>query len=160
MKIARHTDTHLILEDAPVIWALFLVFFSLFFAAQSIYRFTSGSTTHGTVLALMTLAVLASLAVTAKRTTLLFDRATRTVTWRERSLLGKRQIVHQLGHVAGAEVDTRTNDGKARLVLVLGGGMDAGRHPVTRAFRPGPDAKTAADAVNAWLQLDRPGPSA
>ena len=89
-----------------------------------------------------------------ERLQVIFDRKAGTVTIRRKSLLRYKQVTHALQDVSHAELETTVGSKGttlARPVLLLTGGMSAGRHPLVTAYSnlSGPPKMVAA--INAWL---------
>ena len=77
---------------------------------------------------------------------------------RRRSLRGYTRRHWDLRHLSRAELQgSRSRKGSTwRAVLVIDGGMDAGRHPVTRVYTNGRGHARAVAAINRWLDSAPP----
>jgi hypothetical protein len=98
-------------------------------------------------------------ALFVRRNQLVLNRQTGEMLHRRRTLYSHTEKRFDLSALEGAEVEHGRSDGKTtyRMVYVLSGGPDAGRHPFTMAYSSGPGAQQAAQAVNDWLAEGRGG---
>ena len=154
MKVTRQTDRQLIVEDTPWFIAIMMVVFILAFVGPGILMMMDG-VWQGAFFALAGGGMgVAGLAVFVRRVQVILDRDTGTVTMRERSLFGYRQVVHRLSNLDHARLDrTVGKEGKAmyRPTLVLGSGMSAGDHPIVASYTNTGGPKRMVDAINDWL---------
>ncbi|UWQ75023.1 hypothetical protein [Leisingera sp. M658] len=160
MKITRNTPEQLILADTPWLIGIMLVFFILSFAGAGLGMLSQGGDLIWPGL-IFTLAGggMGALAfcLFVRRVQVILDRSGGSIVIRRQSVFGYSQAEHRLADLSHAEVESTTSrsEGRTRTlyrpVLVLDGGMRAGRHPVVAAYTNGRGPQRLADAINAWL---------
>jgi hypothetical protein len=161
VKITRNTRDQLILADTPWFIGIMLIFFILAFVGPGVAMALSG-TWEAIFFALFGGGMgFAAFCVFVRRVQVILDHPRNRLLIRRQSVFGYEAVEHQLQHLARAEVESTTSrrDGRTstlyRPVLVLEGGMSAGRHPVVEAYSSGSGAQRLTDAVNAWLKDHR-----
>ena len=154
MKVLQDTPDRLILDETPWFLALMLAGFILIFVGSGLFIMSS-ELVFGLVFAVFGggLGAVVLIAL-VERLQVIFDRKAGTVTIRRKSLLRYKQVTHALQDVSHAELETTFGSKGttlARPVLLLTGGMSAGRHPLVTAYSnlSGPPKMVAA--INAWL---------
>ncbi|KIC21782.1 MULTISPECIES: hypothetical protein [unclassified Leisingera] len=160
MKITRNTPEQLILSDTPWLIGIMLVFFILVFAGAGLGMLSQGGDLilPGLVFALVGGGMGAlAFCLFVRRVQVILDRPGGSVVIRRQSVFGYSKVEHHLADLSHAEVESTTSrrEGRTRTlhrpVLVLDGGMSAGRHPVVEAYTNGRGAQHLAEAINAWL---------
>jgi hypothetical protein len=158
MKIIRNTPEQLILENRPVWLAVGVTLFSLIFFAIGLL--TLGDNPGNAVVFMVAglgMGLIFNM-VFVRRSQLILDAPRNLVELRRRSWFGYKSWTWELHYLDHAIVegsyakDTNTS----RACLVIGGGMDAGTHPITIVSSSGRGAKLAADTINAWLDSAPP----
>lgn len=162
MRVIRNTPEQLILANRPWLIGVMLILFILVFVGSGLAMLLSGEWA-GLIFAGAGGGIgFIAFAAFVRRVQVILDRVDGTITLRRRSVFGYSQVEHELAHLREAVLEaTTTSKGGTlyRPVLVLDGGMSAGRHPITQAYTNGRGPQRMADAVNAWLdraQLDSP----
>lgn len=163
MKITRNTPEQLIVENNPVWLAIFVSVFGLIFFGVGLSQLGSQ-----TGMALMFMAGGLGIGIGfnmifIRRTQVILDHPRNLVELRRRSWLGYSSRTWELRYLDRAFVQTsRSGDTDThRAVLDIGGGMDAGQHPITIVYSSGSGASRAETAINDWLaQLDSHAPRA
>lgn len=155
MKVLRDTPDQLILDETPWFWGIMLTLFTLVFVGVGMLvlpRTLAGGLAFiifGGGLGLVAMVVF------VHRVQVILDRVAGTLTLRRKSLLRQSEVVHALDHLHGAEIEETRSDNNqtlSRPVLILDGGMSAGRHPVVSAYSSGTMAQRMADSINTWLE--------
>ena len=158
MKVTRNTPRQLIVEDMPWLIAIMLVFFIMAFVGPGILMMMDG-VWQAIFFALAGGGMgVAALAVFVRRVQVILNLDEDTVTMRERSLFGYKQIVHQLSNLKEARLETtRGKEGGTlyRPVLILDEGMSAGTHPIIESYTNTGGPKRLVDAINDWLKETR-----
>lgn len=162
MRVIRNTPEQLILANRPWLLGVMLILFILIFVGSGLAMILDGEW-PGLILAGLGGGIgVIAFAAFVRRVQVILDRTAGTVTLRRRSVFGYSQVVHRLSHLREAVLEaTASSKGGTlyRPVLVLDGGMSAGRHPIVQSYTNGSGPQRLTDAVNAWLalaQLDSP----
>ncbi|MEW2912571.1 hypothetical protein [Leisingera sp. JC11] len=165
MKITRNTPEQLILSDTPWLIGIMLAVFILVFAGAGLGMLSQGGdlVLPGLVFALVGGGMGAlAFCLFVRRVQVILDRPGGSILIRRQSVFGYSRVEHRLADLSHAEVESTTSHGKGgtrtlyRPVLVLDGGMSAGRHPVVEAYTSGRGAERLSDAINAWLPAESP----
>ncbi|WP_299686286.1 hypothetical protein [uncultured Tateyamaria sp.] len=162
MKIKRETDSQLIFERKP--WLMSLVLVVMIIASSGMgLLFVSIGFAQGVMLFVFMGALIPIVAIVMctiamrlfiRRTQVIFDRATGTITFRTRDMRGYTEVVHDLAHLDHAVLKTsqsRDGDPMSKAVIVLSGGMSAGEHPLTNVSTNGTGPRNAVNAINRWI---------
>ncbi|MCB4457556.1 hypothetical protein [Leisingera sp. McT4-56] len=165
MKITRNTPEQLILSDTPWLIGIMLVLFILAFAGAGIGMLSQGGDLilPGLIFALVGGGMGAlAFCLFVRRVQVILDRPGGSILIRRQSVFGYSRVEHRLADLSHAEVESTTSrsEGRTRTlfrpVLVLDGGMSAGRHPVVEAYTSGRGPQRLSDAINAWLPAAGP----
>lgn len=151
MRVKTDTPELLVLEDRPLLIAVFLSAFLLFDAAIVIALMAQGEWAGVAMLGLGIPLLLAGFVFFVRRTIVFFDRSTGLVTIRVASLIGQKEESLPLADVAGADVQVnRSSKGgsTSRPVLRLRGG---GSKALLTVSTSGGGAGRAKAAINRWL---------
>ena len=136
----------------------------LVFVGLGLYLMTSGDVFPGIMFALIgggggAIAFM----VAVRRTQLVLDGASDTVTLRTRSVFGFTEKQYRLSDVDAAFLEAPQNSdskGMFRPMLALKDGSEPAKVPVLQAYVSGRGPKRATDAINDWLALHtRRGPA-
>ncbi len=166
MRVTRDTPDQLILADTPWLVGFFLILFILVFVGIGLTLLMNGEWAGLLFAGIGGGLGLLAFAAFVRRVQLILDRTTGSLILRRRSVFGYRQVRHRLADLSGAELErTSSSEGGTlyRPVLVLTGGMSAGRHPIVEAYTNTSGPRRAVEAVNGWLaraQLDSTSQSA
>ena len=137
MKVTRNTETQLILSETPWFIGIMLTFFILTFTSIGIFLVTEGEWA-GLIFGFVGGGMgVAGFAVFVQRVQVILNRDTNDLIIRRRSLFGYSEIQHQLSDLGNAVLEhTTSSKGNTlyRPVLVLTGGMSAGRHPIVESY--------------------------
>ncbi|WP_424977764.1 hypothetical protein [Leisingera sp. S232] len=165
MKITRNTPEQLILSDTPWLFGIMLVLFILAFVGAGFGLASAGGENifFGLFFALMGGGMgFAGLCIFVRRVQVILDRPGGSIVIRRQSIFGYSKVEHRLADLSHAEVESTTSrsSGRTRMlyrpVLILDGGMSAGRHPVVEAYTNGRGPQRLSDAINAWLPAESP----
>ncbi|UWQ62840.1 hypothetical protein K3723_00645 [Leisingera caerulea] len=165
MKITRNTPGQLILSDTPWFIGIALALFILAFAGAGLGAASTGGENlwFGIFFALMGGGMgFAAFCLFVRRVQVILDRSEGSLVIRRQSVFGYSRVEHRLADLSRAEVESTTSrsEGRSRTlyrpVLILDGGMSAGRHPVAEAYTSGRGPHQLAEAVNAWLPAAGP----
>ncbi|MCF6431688.1 hypothetical protein [Leisingera sp. MMG026] len=160
MKITRNTPEQLILADNPWFIGIALTLFILVFVGAGLGAASTGGANlwFGIFFALAGGGMgFAAFCLFVRRVQVILDRSGGSIVIRRQSVFGYSEAEHRLADLSHAEVESTTSrsEGRTRTlyrpVLVLDGGMSAGRHPVVEAYTNGRGPLQLADAINAWL---------
>ena len=155
MKIARNTDSQLIVSENPVWVAVLLVFMGLIFLGIGLGMIFSGEWA-GLIFALASIMPFGFLFIFVRRVQLIFQSIENTLTVQRKSLLDASTVVHVLDDVERAELETSSGDkGNTYRVTLILNGQSAGRHPITKAYSNVGDHKGITDEINTWLSVYR-----
>lgn len=154
MKVVRNTPDQLILKSTPWLFGLLLsagILVSVSLGLSSIGRENWTDVFWGVIGVPAFLALF--MVIFVRRDDLILDRQQNIAELRHATFFGRKRIRHELAHLDRAIVQqgTSRNSTTYRVAIILNGGMDAGTHPVTEVYASGNGARTAADAINAWL---------
>ncbi|WP_291736147.1 hypothetical protein [Leisingera sp. F5] len=160
MKITLNTPEQLILSDTPWLIGIMLAFFILVFTGAGVGMLSQGGDLVWPGL-IFTLAGggmgMLAFCLFVRRVQVILDRPGGSVVIRRQSVFGYSQMEHRLADLSHAEVESTTSRSERRTrtlsrpVLVLDGGMSAGRHPLVTAYTNGIGPQRLADAINTWL---------
>ncbi|MDQ2095816.1 hypothetical protein [Rhodalgimonas zhirmunskyi] len=158
MRVWKHTDHTLIVEDTPWIFGLVLIIMFMVFASIGIGLIASGEW-MGLMFLLIGLTVIPGVAfLLIQRVQVVFYRPEGWVEIRRINLLkGRQTIRHKLDEISRAIVQT-SSSGKGttyRVALVIDHGQSAGTHPLTTVYSNVGKHHNVADAINAWLSPDQ-----
>ncbi|UWQ54083.1 hypothetical protein [Leisingera caerulea] len=161
MKITRNTPGQLILSDTPWFIGIALALFILAFAGAGLGAASSGGENlwFGIIFALMGGGMgFAAFCLFVRRVQVILGRSEGSLVIRRQSVFGYSRVEHRLADLSHAEVESTTSRSRTlyRPVLILDGGMSAGRHPVAEAYTSGRGPHQLAEAVNAWLPAAGP----
>jgi hypothetical protein len=166
IKVTRDTPDQLIVADTPWLLSSALIFFIMVFMAPALLLMFDG-VWQGAIFALAGGGLgLIAFAVFVRRTQLILDIPSDSVTLRWRTLFGFNEVRHTLSNLARAELETtQSSKGSAlcRPVLILSQGMSAGPHPIIPSYTNTKRPRRLVDAVNSWLtkaRLDSGTPNA
>lgn len=158
MKITRETQDQLILSDVPWLIGLMLIVFIVIFVGAGLFMVEGGNWV-GLPLALVGGALgFGAFAGFVRRVQVIFDRPAGRITIRARSVFGYAEVIHDLSHLSEAALESSASSKGNTLyrpVLVLNGGMSAGRHPMVQTFTNTRGPVRAVEAVNRWLESGR-----
>ncbi len=158
MKVIRNTSEQLILRDVSWIIAIVFSAFILAMLGFGLNALFAGDMV-GAFWGLLAVPTFLCIFLVAfvRRDEVILDRSRNLVELRHSTFLGRTRVKHELTHLERALTQAHYG-GKGgatyRVALVLGGGMDAGTHPVTPVYSSGNGAKRAADTINDWLAQD------
>ncbi|WP_291729453.1 hypothetical protein [Leisingera sp. F5] len=165
MKITRNTPEQLILSDTPWLIGIMLVFFILVFAGAGLGMLSQGGDLlwPGLIFTFVGGGMGAlAFCLFVRRVQVILDRPDGSIVIRRQSVFGYNEVAHRLADLSHAEVESTTSRSESRTrtlyrpVLILDGGMSAGRHPVTEAYTNGRGSQRLSDAINAWLSAESP----
>jgi hypothetical protein len=166
MKVTRDTPDQLILANTPWLLGGGLIFFIMAFVAPGLLIMYDG-VWQGAIFALAGGGMgFIAFAVFVRRTQLILDLPSDSVTMRWRTVFGFKEVRHTLSNLARAELEsTQSSKGGTlyRPVLILSQGMSAGTHPIIPSYTNTKGPRRLVDAVNGWLsnaRLDSGTPNA
>lgn len=160
MQTVSRTPDQLILANKPWLLGLSMIVLILIFVGLGLFLMTSGDIVPGILFALIgggggAIAFMAA----ARRTQLVLDVATDTVTLRTRSVLGFTEKQYRLSDVDAAFLEAPQNSdskGMFRPVLAMKDGTEPAQVPVLLAYISGRGPKRATDTINDWLARRAP----
>lgn len=156
LRVTGASDSHLEIENRPILQSAILAGVMLLFVAGGIGAIVDGAIGTGIIaLLLMALFYRYALPQVVRLTQLRLDRSTGTIHLRVRGLHDRTEEKLALADLTRAEVRTRYGEsgGKAepQVVLVLRDGTGLRRLPLD-IYRADPeDALRIAGAINEWL---------
>ncbi len=154
MKVTRDTRDQLIIADSPWLIGLSVVAFILIFVGIGISMVLQGEW-FGLVLAVLGGGLgFGAFAAFVRRTQVIFDRPSDTVTLRTQTVFGYRQVQHELSNLSGVVLEASFGSGDSktyRPTLMIGKGMSAGAHPITEVYTSGSGPARAVKAIHARL---------
>ncbi|MEJ6404010.1 hypothetical protein [Yoonia sp. 2307UL14-13] len=158
MKIIRNTPEQLILRSVPWFMAALLSIFLLAVIGFGMQSFFEGDR-EGAFWGLLGIPAFLGIFLIAfiRRDEVILDRTRNLVEMHHSTFLGRKRVRHELQNLERAMVQAHygSKGGKThRVALVLSGGMDVGRHPVTPVYSGGRSAHRAMEAINIWLAMD------
>jgi hypothetical protein len=158
MKIVRNTPEQLILRSVPWIMALVFSVFILVMIGFGLNALMKGDGMDAFWGLLGVPAFLGIFLVAfARRDEVILDRSRNLVELRHSTFLGRTRVQHAFTHLERAIMQAHSGSKGGttyRVALVLGGGMDAGTHPVTPVYSSGNGVKRAVETINNWLSAD------
>ena len=153
MKVTRNTRDQLIVANVPWLLSLGLIGFTLIFLAIGMSVVMSGQLMGFMFIVIGGGVGLFMLAVMARRTQVIFDRSTGTVTMRSRSVTGYTQTHRALDHLVRAEMQTtRGKNGdmhRPALVFARRGAETA--EPLIALYTNFGNTGRIVAEINAWL---------
>lgn len=152
MKVLRDTPEKLIVEHNPVVLSVLLTLFGMVFVAIGLFTFPL-AWWFGSIFLIVGLGIAIGFnMIFTRRTRVSFDRRTGQVTLRRKTFQRTINRTWNLADFDRAAVESTTMDGGTgtRPTLIFSGGMDAGRHPIVRAYASGSGAQNIVTAINAW----------
>ena len=163
MKVTRETPEQLIVENNPILLALFVSVFGLTFVGIGLANIGSDFT-MGALFILGGLIIgIGFNMIFIRRTQLILDAPRNLIELRRRSWIRYSAMTWELRYLHSAIVQTSHSGDTPthRAALIISGGMDAGTHPITLVYSSGSGADRAATAINRWhAALDSPAPTA
>lgn len=170
MKVRENTQERLRISGFPFGLALALLLVIAVPCVMSAGYFANGMLVPGFVLAGIALMLLVGcFGVFVKHRTIIFDRASETVTVVERGILGTKRQVRSIKGLQGASVQThiakpppnvsykrgrRPKDRRLfRPVLVF---ADGRTDPLYEVYAENDDASLTSAAINGWVEGDPP----
>lgn len=160
MKVTRDTPEQLIVENNPILLAIFVSVFGLIFVGIGLANIAED-------FSMGLLFILGGLIfgvgfnmIFVRRTQLILDAPRNLIELRRRSWIRYSAMTWELRYLDRAIVQTSHSGDTPthRAALIINGGMDVGTHPITLVYSSGSGAKRAADAINRWhAALDRQG---
>ncbi len=154
MKILKNTPDRFELRFVP--WILGIAFSAVILVTSGagLRSLLSGEWKDAFVLFLIgPVFVGLAFALMVRRDDLILDRTTGTIEIRHRTVFGRKTEYFDLARLEQASTQTHyANDSNRqhRVALILSGDHPKDVINVTPVYSGGPDAKRAADAINAW----------
>ncbi len=157
MRVSENSADRLILEERPWVFGIILIAAILGMCALALSSLMAGNIRD----ALGALVGIALLGLVfwglVRRTFVIFDRASGSVTWREQSLTGLSETTHPLDSILRADTEEsqtirkRGHKPTLRPVLCLGVGEGASSMPLHSHYTSGAGPGRTVETVNAWL---------
>lgn len=155
------TTERLILRSRPWVLGLGVICAILIFAGIALHEVMKNDLEAAKGPLIMLVLFVLVFAVFVRQEVVVFDRAAGLIHIRRVTVLGAGEVQHPLAGLLRAEAERDTSDSSGSLfasgshqkmfrpVLIYDG---KGRVPLSGIYQSGPDAKTTADAINAWLK--------
>jgi len=153
MKIRKNTDHTLIVEDAPWLFSILIVFFILTFSGIGIAILMSGELAGLAFLSFGALMAPFALYLIARRVQVVFYRPEGWVEIRRANLLKTSKTRYEIGEIKRAIVESTSGENGTlyRVTLIIEKGGIQGEKPLTTAYSNVGKHAESAQAINQWL---------